>query len=742
MIMQIRDKFLSVYILYIHLYIMNTIIDISTDNNILINNKNTNVSVKDLFDEFNKNFRIQQKFNATNFRQLNQMINRADCIKDGTNGFTIQQLDLFGANENSFSLDNLKTLAHDVINYFEENHIILPQNFTRDKKGDDTIKEKYNGLKFDIGFDSGLGVNNFLHKQNYNVICTFGKYIDPSSTRKSNQGYPSKNISLVITERIFDIFGYDNCVINDATYISSDKYDYNIKISGIEMTNNNTSRNNDQNIKTYFVGNKEKNKSNTSVEKKRAMIVGKSLGDKLQVLIMFIKKIQNKMENQIVALSTCDEIVMLFCILLNVPCFYTSIDTEKKIKINKVLYYNLDNTNPQKAAVRFENEKKIVVDGYKNMISLINEIRENNSPLKITGDNRYYTVSSEFLQGMINDLREIQLEIMNISIVNFEDMKGINDLIQQIKNMTINNFIYKSKGNGGASYLITQAKQYTRYNPLGPIKNTAYGKRNLLNNLSIDLKQIDQHIKWSFFEILRKSGNPPKPANILSQGGSKKNSVVGGSKYDIESYRDISMNISTYFDTTEITVFIKEDEIDYSKVNDKNTELVYYNKTSFDANRSLLDTLFMLYIGLKTTVPFEDIYSEMLCLFNSDPNYYTEHLNEQMIVIEKELRSGFTLPIQKSEKQMDISPFTLSNQISEEQMDISPGMVNKSVFRIPSRTRKTLKKPFSQTKRNNDKDIRAVSIKKLKKLLHEFSKKRGIQAYSPNTKPPRTLTIF
>ena len=684
---------------------------IDINNNIIqINDKYTNVSVFDLYREFNKKFNVAGKFDASDFQKLNQMLNRADCIKDGTNGVTITQLGLFGADENSFSKDNLKTLAHDVINYFEDKEIILRNTFTRNKKGDNTVKDKYKGLSFDIGFDSGLGLDNFLIDTNYKVIDTFGKYIDPSTTRHSDEKYPQN--TLIITENIFNVFGYDNCHINEAIYMSKDKYNYNIKISGTEMTNFNTPRNNDQNINTYFVGNKEKNKEKNLTDKKRAMVVGKSLGDKLQVLIMFIKKIQEK-ESRIIALSTCDEIVTLFCILLNVPCFYTSKEKEKenRVKINKVLYYNMDNTNPQKAATRFENEKKIVVDGYNNMILLINEIRETKSPLKITVDNREYKVSPVFLNGMIMDLSAIKLDIEKISISN-ENITEINNLIQKIKNITINNFIYKGKGKGKSDYLITQAKQYTRYVPSGSIIDTAYGKVNLLQNLNIDPKNINKNIKLSFFELLKQSQTPP---SVIAQGGENNSRKRKSSSASPSTKSVVYKNIEEYFNTDEIIVYLKPDEIvNPSDENVNSDTLEYYDISSFDANRTLLDTLYDLYINMNSRVPFEDIYSEMLCLFNSDPNYYTEHLKQQMEVIEKELQSAFTLPNQKSEKQMDISPVTLSNQKSEKQMDISPGMVNK----IPSRTRK-LSKRHRTTKKPNKKNIRIFTRKKLLSIFNK-----------------------
>ena len=693
---------------------MNTIVVDADNNNIKINGKPSSVTMTSLFNEFNEKFGNGKFFRANNFRQLNQLINRGDCIKDGTNGATITNFGLFDVN-NTFSLDQLKNLAHAVIEKYREEGVILRQVFTKDKKGDDSVKEKYNGLTFDIGFDSGLGLNNFLMTPQYKIIDTFGKYIDPSSARDSNGTFPEKKI-LVITKNAFNMLGYDNCSIDSAIQKGKDQYDYTFNLEGSALSNNGKSRQQDSNIKIYFPGNKVKNSVNATTDVKKARIVGKSLGDKLQVFIMYVKKIEEQTQTKINVISTCDEIVLLFCILLKLPCFYTSNDVEKKIKIKEVLYYNVDNTSSDTAMTRFESEKKVVLKGYSSMISMIEKIRKNNSPLKTSSDNRIYTVSPKFTKGLIDDLTDIKNNIEQITVgENDTDISKINNLTQQIKSMTINNFIRENKGAGasGNSYIIgVSAKKYTRYEP-PQIKNTAYGKVNLLRELNMDTKDIDKNINLSFFELLKRSQTPPTP---LAQGGNNTKLSVRFT-YRVPNEKIIFKNIQDYFNTDEITVYIKEDEIDYSKVDSTETpeftNLVYYDKSSFDANKALLDTLYVLYKQMDTTVPFEDVYSEMLCLFNSDPNYYTDHLRIQMYNIIQELSDTYTV--------QEIAPVPISSKISSIRKFLG--------------TRKNVKTLASKsTRKNRSKELRKqLSIKQLQNRLATFSAKRFPNLLSSNS---------
>ena len=245
------------------------------------------------------------------------------------------------------------------------------------------------------------------------------------------------------------------------------------------------------------------------------------------------------------------------------------------------------------------------------------------------------------------------------------------------------------------------------------IKNTAYGKVNLLRELNMDTKDIDKNIKLSFFELLKRSQTPPTP---LARGGNNTKLFVRFT-YQVPNEKIIFKNIQDYFNTDEITVYIKEDEIDYSKVDSTETpeftNLVYYDKSSFDANKALLDTLYVLYKQMDTTVPFEDVYSEMLCLFNSDPNYYTDHLRTQMYNIIQELSDTYTV--------QEIVPVPISSKISSIRKFLG--------------TRKNVKTLASKsTRKNRSKELRKqLSIKQLQNRLATFSAKRFPNLLSSNS---------
>ena len=688
---------------------MDTIVIDADNNNLKIDGTPYSATIKSLFDEFNEKFGNGKFFRAKNFRQLNQLINRGDCIKDGTNGATITNFDLFDVN-NTFSEAQLLKLKHAVIEKGIEEGVIIRQTFTKDKRGDNSVKEKYNGLSFDIGYDVGLGLENYLMSNQYKIIDTFGKYIDPSLIGRGDSSgtFPEKKI-LVITENAFNMLGYDNCSIESAVQKGKNQYDYEFILAGVRLSNKGKSYNQDSNIRTYFAGNKVKNNVNGPTNLKKSRIVGKSLGDKLQVFIMFIKKIEQKNQTKINAISTNDETVFMFCVLLKLACFYTSTHADaKKINIDEVLYYNVDNTSSDKAMIRFENEKKIVIKGYSSMISMIEKIRKNNSPIKLSSDNRKYTVSPQFSKGLIDDLTYIKNEIEKLSVgENARDISKINKLTQQIKLMTINNFIRENEGAGasGNNYFIAMScKKYTKHEP-PQIKNTAYGKVNLLRELGMDnIKDIDKNIKLSFFELLKQSQTPP---SVIAQGGENISRKRKSSSASPWTNSVVYENIKEYFNTDEIIVYLKPDEIvNPSDENVNSDTLEYYDISSFDANRTLLDTLYDLYINMNSRVPFEDIYSEMLCLFNSDPNYYTEHLKQQMEVIEKELQSAFTIPSDMIEE-----------HIPKKQKSILPSTVFTSVIRKITGTPGTRKSLKSRTKRN--KDIRSFTRKKLQSIFNK-----------------------
>jgi hypothetical protein len=116
---------------------------------------------------------------------------------------------------------------------------------------------------------------------------------------------------------------------------------------------------------------------------------------------------------------------------------------------------------------------------------------------------------------------------------------------------------------------------------------------------------------------------------------------------------------------------------------------------------------------MDTTVPFEDVYSEMLCLFNSDPNYYTDHLRIQMYNIIQELSDTYTVE--------EIAPVPISSKISSIRKFLG--------------TRKNVKTLASKsTRKNRSKELRKqLSIKQLQNRLATFSAKRFPNLLSSNS---------
>jgi hypothetical protein len=217
------------------------------------------VSLTKIFDDFIeyiKDSKIANRFK--NFEDLNKKINNGDCIKDGTSESTLQQLDLFDTLFDTFSLAELKELAHYVIDKAEKDGYAVRQEFTREKKGDDTIKERYRGYNFDIGYDAGLGPENFLDTSMYKIFTNFGKHID-SFIIKPTRVFPPQGKNIEITKNTFKQIGYDNCSVN-ATARSLDKFIYKIVLSGVDLIQDTEkAKDDDKNIKDFFIGNTQKN---------------------------------------------------------------------------------------------------------------------------------------------------------------------------------------------------------------------------------------------------------------------------------------------------------------------------------------------------------------------------------------------------------------------------------------------------------------------------------------------------
>ena len=343
------------------------------------------------------------------FEQMNTAINMADCHKDGT---PITNLRNFknGINTNGLqfrSIDytepQLKNLIHAVKRHMLTNGEMKRVLVARSDKGNDSTYKHFDGVIHRVAYDCGyLG---FLRNNNVIIIQTFGKYIDPSSSRASHESFPEKNNAITIDTETFKLLGYDCCSIIKAICRGPDKYEYEFIIDGVPLNNNkSTDRKNDDNIKEVFVGNAKKNTNDI------VSVLGKNMGDKLQVFIQFINYTLNK-DSGNYCVATCDGVVLLLCIMLNLPCFYTSIDEvtidgKKDVKVNEILHYDPDGANFGTALKRFIEEYRVVISAYDELIGLLNKRKGN--AVYIKGHEIHVELDPNLADIMIDDIIKIQ----------------------------------------------------------------------------------------------------------------------------------------------------------------------------------------------------------------------------------------------------------------------------------------------------------------------------------------------
>ena len=658
------------------------IIDSNTDKKI------KDVSLAEIFDNFIREFDLSGRF--TDFSDLNKKINNGDCIKDGT---TDQPLlnSLF----DNFSLAELKNLAHDVIDKAVKKGYAVRQEFTREKKGDDSIKQRYIGVDFDIGYDAGLGPENFLTSQQFEIFTNFGKHVDPFIILPTKV-FPSQGNNIEITENTFKQIGYDNCKVN-ATATTLYKFTYNILLSGTLLEQDNgTIKDEDKNIQTYFIGNSQKNtfiknasKKKDDIDKKKAMIVGKSWGDKLQTFIMWIKKhLTDDTSNRITVMCTGDEIVMLFSIILGLPCFYTDIGLNKaKQKINRVLYFNRSQMDPVNATKRFNTEKIIILKGYTDFIELIRTCNETTDIyIKELGDRRF-NFEKSFYDAIIADLDVIIEYIEKIEVNSSYEVPDINKKIDDLKKNKINDFL--KKGNDELIYMIRSKAKYN--------ENSGNNYKHYLAEAAVT-RMNQSKIRSATFHFIATTY-----FNVNMRGGGA-----------LVKKWNMYANMKLIFDMDPKYVY-QED------------------KPRFDANLSLFEELHELYNQHMdhTDFHFISLYSESLHRLSIKPDYTTNNLTKLVTEIFNEFRSfenANAKLIKTSVAKMMNTPES-PHGIADVDIHISPkdktGTVfTGTVFNIPKYKGTKRKKSESTSNEDiNNEDINNVT--KRKKSEYTYNKTRS-----------------
>jgi hypothetical protein len=579
------------------------------------------VNYKNLYDNFRVKIAsvpacqsILTSNRITSFETLNAAINYGDSIKDGTSAGEMATLHVFDfvvptttAGAAGFNLAQLKTFAHAVKDHLIQRGEITRVAFARDKKGDESAKKRWESVRALCAFDSGLGLNAWLNDKKTKIFTSFGKYIDPSTSRGSDYVFPQIGRTLSISKDAFTQLGYGPyCNLTSAIChdLKSEKYTYDMTVNShlppapsrpvpIIKIDPGQVRDADPNKDSVFPGNKVK--KSFSGDQKFVSVVMKGLGDKLQVFLAFILKNVIGESNNVVCVATCDEIVLLFCTLMNVPCWFTSIGVENKIKVNEVLYYNQDNNSQASVKKRIVSEHKVVDKGYDDLILLIGLIQSQGAHVQASGDNKLFVFSAQFYDMIIHDLQIIRQNIQTVynDAVNTRSTHAITALnmyLYTIQTAAVNNFFRVSKDNLHYSLIRTANK----YNSSGT------------TGINVGISKTD---KRTFFDIAMQD-------YPISQSGGALN-LKGGT---------IKADISEFFDDNKLNVYVKLDDIVHKTNYDARVGIEYIehgyieNLTSlgkFDAGKRLRNEIFEISKSFKIPEAFHwDVLSDVLHQLN------------------------------------------------------------------------------------------------------------------------------
>jgi hypothetical protein len=255
------------------------------------------------------------------------------------------------------------------------------------------------------------------------------------------------------------------------------------------------------------------------------------MGDLLQVIFMFIWKTLNDKENY--AMVTCDKVVFLQCMLLNLNCFLTSAIKESgQKKLRSIEYFEPLGYTLENAISRFDVEKEKIFLANQEFIKSIEYLSNNpNINIYVQGYNSPFVFNSNFYRKIYEDLTYLNNNVFNIikadTLIRSDD---VDLLLENIKsNFLFNLFIRKVKNN----LKMTLAKKYTK-------------DSKLWNDFQPTLIEYGNK---SFLELGRKS-------------------YSGGSQYIIGGLRELQHDEYSYFSNLEFddTPVFFYDNNDNSKI--------------------------------------------------------------------------------------------------------------------------------------------------------------------------------
>jgi len=363
---------------------------------------------------------------SDNFEQNQQQVNYLDSVKDGTNVWMLQDLNIYPrANINGIYPqfpDTLKAFEHAIFNIRKD--YLSHTTWLKVKKGSVLDPGKnYN----ECLWESGLGYQVFLHdSDNVRTIKTFGSYIDPLEKQNATKVWPEINSKVQLTEKFMKLMGFGESSSLVATTTTNTAFQYKMNIGcGNNCTTKGacvlTESGDDEgkNSDTYFAGNNEKKqflKTNASTKQKVKFVVIKEWGDKVQVLIYLIYYYFIKSQNSVI-MTTCDMVVFMLCLNLSIPCIYTGaynppgLQLDPNKKYYSILEYKPSNNPYRDTLTRLKNKITAIAEENQSFnVAVYSLIQNPDTPILVNGTEQYFT--GDFYTAIFNDIDNIQSEFL------------------------------------------------------------------------------------------------------------------------------------------------------------------------------------------------------------------------------------------------------------------------------------------------------------------------------------------
>lgn len=277
--------------------------------------------------------------------------------------------------------------------------------------------------------------------------------------------FPGNNEELELSEDFLRFFGFDNCRVL-ATRQPNGAYAFRINLPGIpEITTNPMNMGAGLKI-DWFQGNVQKNNFIAADRRatpaiKKGLLLTKEMGDVLQVLIMFLWKLLNNTPGSLnYTMVTCDKVVMLQCILLNLNCVLTQASKDSGIKLRQIYEFRPITDPTARATEEFLNEKRKILEQNEKFISGFVSLRDRpNTNIYMAGETNPFTFTPQFYESIRSELTELNRILdATFPLPGTVQPKVIRELTENMKkNFLFNLFIRKPKD----QLKMTLAKKYT-----------------------------------------------------------------------------------------------------------------------------------------------------------------------------------------------------------------------------------------------------------------------------------------